>query len=358
MNLTHTEIQRVKYRNMNKRYQVFLSSTYSDLKEERQKVMQTLMSMDCIPAGMELFPAMDEEQFEFIKKVIDDCDYYILIAGARYGSIDEHGISYTEKEYDYAIEKGIPVLAFLHADIQSLPASKFDGDTSLKEKLDVFRTKVQSNRLVKYWTNGDDLNGKVAVSLMQTIKTYPAIGWIRANMQTNLETLQELNTLRKELETLRSDKHLAEIDKNLLGEDITQRLIDLDTDFTVEGHYRFYDYEVHQQIRGNWSSQVCIRYIWENLGISMVDGTLTDGSVKSKIGKIVYDKANPDNEIAGQYIHIDNKIFQKIKLYFRLSGLIRIENGDKQQIWSLTDEGRVYILRKLCLFKNDDIKNG
>lgn len=74
---------------MNKRFQVFLSSTYSDLKEERQKVMQTLMSMDCIPAGMELFPAMDEEQFEFIKKVIDDCDYYILIIGARYGSIDK-----------------------------------------------------------------------------------------------------------------------------------------------------------------------------------------------------------------------------------------------------------------------------
>lgn len=341
---------------MNKRYQVFLSSTYSDLKEERQKVMQTLMSMDCIPAGMELFPAMDEEQFEFIKRVIDDCDYYILIVGARYGSIDEYGISYTEKEYDYAIEKGIPVLAFLHADIQLLPVNKFDGDASMREKLDAFRSKVQQNRLVKYWTNGDDLNGKVAVSLMQTIKTYPAIGWIRANMQTNLETLQELNTLRKELETLRREKHISEIDKSLLGEDITKKLIDLDTDFTVEGYIRYYDYQDRQHVRENWSTQVSIRYIWDNLGISMVDGTLTDGSVKSKIGIIVYDKANPDNEISGQYIYIDTTIFQKIKLYLRLSGLVKIENGDKQQIWSLTDEGRVYILRKLCLFKDDNPK--
>ena len=60
---------------MDKRYQVFVSSTFADLKDERSNVIQTLMEMDCIPAGMELFPALDEEQFEFIKKVIDDSDY-------------------------------------------------------------------------------------------------------------------------------------------------------------------------------------------------------------------------------------------------------------------------------------------
>ena len=53
---------------MEKRYQIFVSSTYADLKQERQKVIQALMEMDCIPSGMELFPAADEEQWEFIKK--------------------------------------------------------------------------------------------------------------------------------------------------------------------------------------------------------------------------------------------------------------------------------------------------
>jgi hypothetical protein len=58
---------------MDKRYQVFVSSTYADLKDERRRVIQTLMEADCIPAGMELFPAADEDQFEFITRVIDDC---------------------------------------------------------------------------------------------------------------------------------------------------------------------------------------------------------------------------------------------------------------------------------------------
>jgi hypothetical protein len=66
---------------------------------------------DCIPSGMEAFVAADIEQFEVIKKVIDLCDYYILIIGKRYGSINiKTQLSYTEMEYNYAIEKGIPVL--------------------------------------------------------------------------------------------------------------------------------------------------------------------------------------------------------------------------------------------------------
>ena len=60
----------IKRGEMDKRYQVFVSSTYRDLMEERTKVIQTLMKMDCIPAGMELFPAMDEEQMKFIKRII------------------------------------------------------------------------------------------------------------------------------------------------------------------------------------------------------------------------------------------------------------------------------------------------
>lgn len=47
---------------MNKRYQVFLSSTYVDLKEEREEILRILLKLNCFPAGMELFPAIDEER--------------------------------------------------------------------------------------------------------------------------------------------------------------------------------------------------------------------------------------------------------------------------------------------------------
>lgn len=138
---------------MNKRYQVFVSSTYTDLQEERQQVMQALLQMDCLPAGMELFPATDEEQFEFIKTVINDCDYYILIIGGRYGSMTAEGISFTEKEYDYAVEIGLPVITFIHGNPDEIPAGKTELDPVARQRLDEFRERVSDGRLIKQWTN-------------------------------------------------------------------------------------------------------------------------------------------------------------------------------------------------------------
>lgn len=59
----------------NTKYQVFISSTYSDLLKERKYILDILLMADCIPAGMENFVATDDEQFSVIKKVIDLCDY-------------------------------------------------------------------------------------------------------------------------------------------------------------------------------------------------------------------------------------------------------------------------------------------
>jgi hypothetical protein len=47
---------------MEKRYQVFVSSTYQDLQDERQEIMQALLELDWFPAGMELFPAANERR--------------------------------------------------------------------------------------------------------------------------------------------------------------------------------------------------------------------------------------------------------------------------------------------------------
>ena len=108
---------------MDKVYQAFVSSTFSDLEGERKKVSDTLSKAGFIPAGMELFPATSLQQLEFIKRVIDRCDYYIVIVGARYGSLDGEK-SFTEREYEYAVSKKIPVLAFIHKNPGKIAAEK------------------------------------------------------------------------------------------------------------------------------------------------------------------------------------------------------------------------------------------
>jgi hypothetical protein len=166
---------------MDKRYQVFVSSTYADLKEERRAVIQAVIEQNGIPAGMELFPATDEEQLSFIKRVIDDCDYYLLIIAGRYGSVAADGISYTEKEYNYAVSRKLPVIALVHEDPEAIAHGKSEKDPVLSERLRQFREKVCTGRVVKFWRTADQLSGFVAQSLSSTMRQFPAVGWVRAN---------------------------------------------------------------------------------------------------------------------------------------------------------------------------------
>ena len=97
---------------MNVKYQIFVSSTYEDLRKERDQVVKAILEMGHIPVGMEMFSAAGEEQWKIIARQIEECDYYVVIIAHRYGSLDD-AISFTEKEYDYAVRLKVPVFGFI-----------------------------------------------------------------------------------------------------------------------------------------------------------------------------------------------------------------------------------------------------
>lgn len=98
---------------MDKKLQVFVSSTYTDLIEERQAAVEAILDAGHIPAGMELFKA-GKSQMETIYKWIDESDVYILILGGRYGTVEKKsGQSYIQLEYEYALSKNMPVFSIV-----------------------------------------------------------------------------------------------------------------------------------------------------------------------------------------------------------------------------------------------------
>jgi hypothetical protein len=184
-----------------KRYQVFVSSTYEDLREERQEVMQALLELDCIPSGMELFPAANEDQWTLIKGVIDDCDYYIVIVAGRYGSTARDGKSYTQMEYEYALSKNKPVIAFLHGNADAIPAGKSEKDGDGKKRLEEF-CQLARQRMVKTWESPAELGSVVSRSIVKLMKDHPAVGWVRADVLAEELAGPELLRLRKQNEEL------------------------------------------------------------------------------------------------------------------------------------------------------------
>lgn len=168
---------------MEKKYQFFISSTYEDLKEERDVAIHAILTMNQFPIGMEMFSAADDDQWQIIKEAIDSSDYYILIIGNRYGSIDEDmGISYTEKEFDYAIEQHIPVLAFIIDKSALVTADKMENDAQKIIKLSEFKEKVRkSGRYVKFWKNKDNLESLISQSISKSVLRGNRPGWVRTS---------------------------------------------------------------------------------------------------------------------------------------------------------------------------------
>lgn len=176
---------------MDKKYQVFVSSTYNDLKKERLAVISGLLDIGCIPVGMEQFPASPSSQWDYIKTMIEMSDYYVLIVAGKYGSIDpESNISYTEKEYNYAKSINIPILAFLCKDIDKLYAGDVDSD---RTQINCFREEASAGRLVKFYSNEDELKSNVITSMHQAILSIPRPGWIRAD-KLNDNQVSEINS--------------------------------------------------------------------------------------------------------------------------------------------------------------------
>lgn len=314
----------------NRKYQVFISSTYSDLVEERKKVLDVLLMADCIPAGMEAFVATDLEQFEVIKRVIDLCDYYVLIIGQRYGSINpQTGISYTEMEYDYAIKKNIPVLVFAIDESVKLEDSKTENDEEKRSKLYGFRSKALNNRLCSIWKNTDELVGQIAVSIMTAKENIKRPGWQRGADYDEASLRREIMELQDENDRLRNE--LEKANSTIQS-------------FSEQGNVAFDSYDVklgyHYTPSGGYrrsgTVEVKLPELFKVIATEMMDVSLTEFMIA--------------NTIKAKYISIrgvtvfwdDGQQIKVILNQLRALNLIRSywSKDNKELYWTLTEKGR------------------
>lgn len=182
----------------NKKYQIFVSSTFRDLEKERNKVIETILNLGHFPIGMETFGADADDQWDIIKETIDSSDYYLIIVGQRYGTLASDGISYTEKEFDYAFNNGIPIFGYVqHRHVSTTP-DKRDQDPVLVNKLTDFVIKVTNGRMCSFWEDMKDLGSVVATNLPKAIRRTPRVGWIKASEANSPEVANELARLSSE----------------------------------------------------------------------------------------------------------------------------------------------------------------
>lgn len=214
---------------MARKLQVFVSSTYTDLREERQAAVAAILLAGHIPAGMELFTAGDEAQLAVIRRWIEDSDVYMLICGARYGSVDpKSGLGYTEYEYDLATQLKKPSFAVVMNGPRYDKALQEHADAG-GPQLQQFRSKVLS-RISSTFESVDQMKLGIVTALRDIAVRDGLEGWVRASELQNLSPLiAQIQDLQRERDALRSKGAMLVLNadgKKLAGlEDKTELLV-------------------------------------------------------------------------------------------------------------------------------------
>jgi hypothetical protein len=333
---------------INKRYQVFVSSTFVDLQEERQAVFRKILSLPCFPAGMEWFPAQTDEQWKVIQRVIDACDYYVLIIGNRYGSTTKEGLSYTEKEFDYAVSKGIPVLVFPHGNAGAIAFDKSEADDEKRKKLQAFKQKAMTDRVIHFWTSADGLAGEVAVALVTVMTNHPAIGWVRGDAVASEEILADLHRAHKRIaeQTIRISDLVSRLEK---AGGSPAGIAGLDQETIIH----FNDYAANGAI----SDEMEAHATWGALFYAACNRLLHNSADEIAIRMALtttFDPARNTPSYDSRRIRmISDRDLKQIRIQLQAHDLINVKEVPRGQqssfLWSLTESGRKLALWHLSV---------
>ncbi|BBB60264.1 hypothetical protein UNDKW_1991 [Undibacterium sp. KW1] len=319
--------------------------------------MKALLELDVMPAGMELFPAADEDQWDLIRNVINDCDYYVLILGGRYGSIGPEGKSYTEMEYDYAVSRQIPILAFLHKDPEKIPAGKTEKISESTHKLRDFRHKVQGKHC-KYWENALELGSIVSRGLSIQMTKAPGAGWVRGSDVPTMEANIEILNLRRHIDALKEE--LAKTKEEIM--EPTADLAQGEDKFKIGYTYREWDddYITTRDIRSScsFSWNKIFSVIAPHLIVDTSEDTMQD-KLTDFIKTLEYCDRGPKMEFSKlDCFKIDETSFSSIKIQLRALNLIckseKIYFDSLQSpYWTLTKYGDQYLTKIVAIKRLD-----
>jgi hypothetical protein len=347
--------------NVNKKYQVFVSSTYVDLVPERQEIMNALLELDCIPAGMELFPAADEDQWSLIKGVIDECDYYIVVIGGRYGSLGPDGISYTEMEYRYAIETEKPVIAFLHKEPDSIPAKHTEQTDDGKNKLKDFR-ELSQQKVCKFWNTPSELGSVVSRSLIMLQKKHPGIGWVRGDQVASSEASTEILRLRRRIEELETDIASAQTEAPKGTESLAQG----DDKFSIHCNFESKELDTYETWSWDWEIEASWNDIFYEVSPLMMHEA-NNLQLSSRFGEFVRRRVNEEAPNSEKFkghgsirsVSHESSDFETSIVQLNALGLItqNVKNRsvkDRGTYWTLTPFGQS-VMNRLRAIRKDDL---
>lgn len=328
-----------------KRFQVFVSSTYRDLVDERQQIFLALLGLGCIPVGPEFIPGFDNESDDSWPKVrqqIDESDYVVLLLSGRYGTLTQSGISFLHREYTYANTLKKPILCFIRDPRYPLAPNKKERTADGVARFRVFRESLQKHEHLA-WDTTDSLIMSLRQYLPQFMDKNEAVGWIRA------DSVSGANGLAKKLSFSEELSELQEVRNSLHYPDISQQnrsvaLLKQSVELT---------YICNIYIQGNCKLITeKASLLWQDIFTAFVghmQQSASEDRIKQSLAQFLEDRFASTIYEVNQEVHAINDFqftdtsLRMIRLHLRRMGLIRkdtLRSSRSRSVWQLTPIGR------------------
>ena len=186
---------------MLKKYQIFISSTLDDLKNERRELIKIITEFGAIPVTMDNFDIADANNLELVKKAIQESDYFLNLTAYKRGPVAGKTFG-TEIEFSWAEKLKIPILAFIIDEKARWKAAKKEKAKEAIKSLEQFKKRLREHTYIN-WLNTADLCQKVYIHLVREMNLNPREGWVRGDDAALPVTANELARLIRENELLR-----------------------------------------------------------------------------------------------------------------------------------------------------------
>jgi len=145
---------------------IFISSTFVDLRPEREAAREALLRSELVPWGMELFLSQPSKPLQVCLEQVQLSDAVVLIIGFKAGSLipETPELTYTGGEFQLAQKLGRPVFAFFKTE-GGIPVNK-ETAPELHQALEDFKTAVTSANITPaYFDSPDRLQTELLLAM-------------------------------------------------------------------------------------------------------------------------------------------------------------------------------------------------
>jgi hypothetical protein len=216
-----------------------------------------------------------------------------------------------------AVEKRIPVLAFVH----EKPGGTEKNDSKDAAKwtcLLKFRDRVMDGRLNALYKDKADLAVKVMQSLTDAFNSKPRTGWVRGDKLVSDSSAREILELRNEIARL---KQSSEISEFASGSDTVT--------LTILASLQSGDKAYECTAEWDW--------IFDQISGSLFDGDNESGLAR-RLGEALARTKKIEGGMRGIAATLDHSEFRRVVHQFMVLGLVE-RRPDRNDIWTLTEKG-------------------